>query len=165
MSCRWRERPLALAAATVGAIALTLGAGTAAPAGAPAFPQGATSFQSNCAMCHGTAGAGVPGLAPPITSYPARYAGSAEGRRQLALTLLYGLYGDIVIDDKHFDLRMPDFARLDDATLAATLNFVVFELGHAPAGVKPLEAAEIGAERGKSADGAAVREHRKGLVP
>jgi mono/diheme cytochrome c family protein len=163
MSCRRRARPAALAAATMAALALA--AGAAAPADPPAYPQGAASFQSNCAICHGAAGAGVPGLAPPISSYPARYAGSAEGRRQLALTLLYGLFGDIQIEDKHSDSRMPDFARLDDATLAATLNFVVFDLDHAPQGVKPLEAAEIAAERGKGLDGAAVREHRKGLVP
>ena len=163
MSCRRRSRPLALAAAAMAALALA--AGAAAPADAPAFPQGAASFQSNCAICHGPAGAGVPGLAPPITSYPARYAASAEGRRQLAMTLLYGLFGDIVIDDKHYDSRMPDFSRLDDATLAATLNFVVFDLDHAPAAVKPLEAAEIAAERGKALDGAAVRAHRKDLVP
>ena len=162
MSWRRRSRPLALATATMAALALAAGA---APADTPAFPQGASSFQSNCAMCHGPAGAGVPGLAPPITSYPPRYAASTEGRRQLALTLLYGLFGDIVIEEKHYDLRMPDFSRLDDATLAATLNFVVFDLGHAPAAVKPLEAAEIAAERAKALDGAAVREHRKSLVP
>ena len=55
--------------------------------------------------------------------------------------------------------------RLDDAALAATLNFVVFELGHAGAAVKPFAPGEIAAERGKSVDGAAVREHRAGLVP
>lgn len=163
MSRRRCARPLALAAATMAALAL--GADLAVPAEAPAFPQGATSFQSNCAMCHGPAGAGVPGLAPPISSYPARYAASAAGRQQLALTLLYGLFGDIVIEGKHYDLRMPDFSRLDDATLAATLNFVIFDLGHASASIKPLEAAEIAAERGKAVDAAAVREHRKGLVP
>jgi hypothetical protein len=104
-------------------------------------------------------------VAPPLTAYPARYATSAEGRRQLVMTLLYGLFGDIAVDDKHFDSRMPDFARLDDATLAATLNFVVFDLGHAPPSVKPLEAAEIAGERGKAVDGTAVREHRKSLTP
>jgi mono/diheme cytochrome c family protein len=163
MSHRRCARPPALAAATLAALALA--AGAALSADAPAFPQGAASFQSNCAMCHGAAGAGVPGLAPPITSYPARYATGAEGRRQLALTVLYGLFGGIQIEDKHYDSRMPDFARLDDATLAATLNFVVFDLDHAPASVKPLEASDIAAERGKGLDGAAVREHRKGLLP
>jgi mono/diheme cytochrome c family protein len=134
-------------------------------AGEPAYPQGASSFQANCAVCHGPAGAGLPALAPPLLSNPARYAASAEGRRQLAMTLLYGLFGDITVDGKHYDFRMPDFARLDDATLAATLNFVVFDLGHAPVTVPPLSAADLIAERAKPADGAAVRAHRQGLVP
>ena len=60
---------------------------------------------------------------------------------------------------------MPDFARLEDATLAATLNFVVFDLGHAPADLKPLTTGEIAGERGLALDGAAVREHRKSVAP
>jgi len=130
----------------------------------PAYPQGAAAFQGNCAVCHGPAGAGIPALAPPLSSYPARYAASVEGRRQLAITLLYGMFGDITVGQSHFNSQMPDFARLDDATLAATLNFVVFDLAHAPTGVKPLAAEEIAAERAHALDGAAVREHRKGLV-
>jgi hypothetical protein len=78
--------------------------------------------------------------------------------------VLYGLFGDILVDDKHYDFRMPDFARLDDATLAATLNFIVFDLGHAAASVKPLEPGEIAAERALVVDGAAVREHRKNVA-
>ncbi|GAC1693611.1 MAG: hypothetical protein PVS2B3_03100 [Steroidobacteraceae bacterium] len=148
-----------------GALAGWLAAARAADAPAPAYPQGAAAFQGNCAVCHGPAGAGVPSLAPPLLSYPARYAAGTEGRRQLVMTVLYGLFGDIVVDDRHYDFRMPDFARLDDAALAATLNFIVFDLGHAPAGVKPLAAAEIAAERAHVLDGAAVREHRKSLAP
>ena len=134
-----------------------------APPGA--YPQGAASFQANCAICHGPSGAGIPSLAPPLLSYPARYATSLEGRRQLAMTVLYGLFGDITVEDKHYNFQMPDFARLDDATLAATLNFVVFDLGHASADVKPLAAGELAAERAHPADGAAVREHRKSVAP
>jgi len=130
----------------------------------PAYPQGAAAFQSNCALCHGAAGAGVPGLAPPITSYPARYAATAEGRRQLAMTVLYGMFGEITIGDKRFNSQMPDFARLDDATLAAALNFVVFDLAHAAPDLKPISATEIAAERAHAMDGAAVREHRKSLA-
>ncbi len=126
-----------------------------------AYPEGAAAFQSNCALCHGPAGAGVPALAPPITSYPARYAATPEGRRQLAMTVLYGMFGEISIGDTHFNAQMPDFGRLDDATLAATLNFVVFDLARAPADLKPLTAAEIAAERAPAVDGGAVREHRK----
>jgi mono/diheme cytochrome c family protein len=137
----------------------------AADAPAPRYPEGAASFQTNCAVCHGAAGTGLPSLAPPLTSYPAHYAASAEGRRQLGMTVLYGLYGEITVDEKHYNFKMPDFSRLDDATLAATLNFVIFDLGHAPESVKPLGANEIAAERDHVIDGAAVREHRKGVVP
>ncbi len=137
----------------------------AAQAADPQYPDGAANFQANCSVCHGAAGAGLPSLAPPLTSYPARYAASPEGRRQLAMTVLYGLFGDITVEDRHFDFKMPDFSRLDDATLAATLNFVVFDLGHAPASVKPLTPADIAAERDHPTDGAGVREHRKSVAP
>src|ERR1700681_4412515 len=140
-------------------------AARAAEAASAACPAGFGSFQTNCAVCHGLAGAGLPSLAPPLLSYPARYAASVEGRRQLALTVLYGMVGDITVDDRHYTFQMPDFARLDDATLAATLNFVVFDLGHASAGVRPLDPGEIGAERAHPVDGAAVREHRMSVVP
>ena len=129
------------------------------------FPDGAASFQANCAVCHGAAGTGLPSLAPPLTAYPARYAATPEGRRQLAMTVLYGLFGEITVEDKHFDFKMPDFSRLDDAVLAATLNFVVFDLDHAPASIKPLAASDIAAERAQPLDGAAVRAHRKGVAP
>src|SRR5207302_1129646 len=105
----------------------------AADAVPPAYPAGFSSFQADCAVCHGPAGAGLPALAPPLLSYPARYAASVEGRRQLAFTVLYGMVGDISVEDKHYNFQMPGFARLDDATLVATLNFVAFDLGHAPA--------------------------------
>jgi len=170
-------KPSAVAAAVRGNAAVTLA--VAAIAGfvtalAPAtrtgaaeetaYPQGAVAFQSNCALCHGASGAGVPALAPPLTSYPARYAASAEGRRQLAITVLYGMIGDITVGEAHFNSQMPDFGRLDDATLAAALNFVVFDLAHAGPDVKPLTVAEIAAERAHALDGAAVHEHRKSLA-
>jgi len=155
--------PFAAAAAL--AVALTLAASPAAADAPPAYPQGAASFQTNCAVCHGATGAGLPSLAPPLLSYPARYAASAEGRRQLAITVLYGMFGDVVIEGRHYDFRMPDFGQLDDASLAAVLNFVVFDLAHAPSSVAPLASAEIAAERAHPLDGAAVREHRKSVAP
>ena len=156
---------LAVDLAALAALATAFAFSPAARAAdAPSSAQGATAFQANCAVCHGPAGAGVPGLAPPITGYPARYAGSPEGRRQLAMTLLFGMFGEISVGDAHFNAQLPDFARLDDATLAAILNFVVFELAHAPAETKPLSAEEIAAERAHPLDAAAVRAHRKTLA-
>jgi mono/diheme cytochrome c family protein len=124
------------------------------------YPGGEATFQANCAVCHGAKGAGQPSLAPPLTSYPARYATIGEGRRQLAMTVLYGMFGAIDVEQKHFDFKMPEFTQFDDATLAAVLNFVVFDLGHALQDTKPLTAGEIAAERSAPKDGTAVREHR-----
>jgi mono/diheme cytochrome c family protein len=144
---------------------LTIAPGFAA-ADSPAvrYSAGATTFQANCAVCHGAKGAGTPSLAPPITSYPARYAANDEGRKQLAMTVLNGMFGGIDVEQKHFDFKMPDFLHLDDPTLATVLNFVVFDLDHAADDVKPITAEEIAAERAHPVDGTAVREHRTKLL-
>jgi mono/diheme cytochrome c family protein len=134
--------------------------GFAADPATPRYPEGAATFQANCAVCHGAKGLGQPSLAPPLTSYPARYATIAEGRRQLAMTVINGMFGGIDVDKKHYDFKMPDFTALDDAALAGVLNFVVFDIGGAPADTKPLTAEEIAAERAHPLEGAAVREHR-----
>jgi mono/diheme cytochrome c family protein len=128
------------------------------------YPAGATAFQANCSVCHGVKGAGTPSLAPPITAYPAHYAANPDGRKQLAMTVLNGMFGGIDVEQKHFDFKMPEFTHLDDATLAAVLNFVVFDLDHASDDTKPLTAEEIAAERANPIDGAAVREHRTKLL-
>ena len=156
---------LAVALAMVASLATALGCTpNARAADTPSYAQGAAAFQTNCAMCHGPAGAGIPGLAPPLLSEPARFVASPEGRRQLAITLLYGMFGDITVGQSHFNSQMPDFARLDDATLVATLNFVAFDLAHAATTIKPLAPEEIAAERAHPVDGAAVRAHRKSLA-
>jgi mono/diheme cytochrome c family protein len=168
-----RERPLRTApsatsaplvtAATL-AVAFLPGLAAADPTSPVRYPAGATAFQANCAVCHGAKGAGTPSLAPPVTSYPARYATNDDGRKQLAMTVLNGMFGGIEVEKKHFDFKMPEFIQLDDATLAAALNFVVFDLDHAADDVKPITAEEIATERAHPVDGAAVREHRTKLL-
>lgn len=153
--------PAAVSALLIIAPPLTCHAADAVP---PRYSAGAATFQANCAVCHGTKGAGQPSLAPPLLSYPARYAGNVEGRRQLAMTALNGMFGGIDVEQKHYDFKMPEFAHLDDATLAEVLNFVVFDLGHAANDTKPLTSEEIAAERSHPSDGAAVRAHRAGVL-
>jgi mono/diheme cytochrome c family protein len=139
---------------------LTLPPCLAADQPQPRFADGAATFQANCAVCHGAKGLGQPSLAPPLNRYPARYASIAEGRRQLAMTVLNGMFGGIEVESKHYDFKMPDFSQLDDASLAAVLNFVVFDLAGAPDATKPLAPEEIAVERAHPLEGAAVREHR-----
>jgi mono/diheme cytochrome c family protein len=151
--------------ALAGVLLMTVAAlGVAAAPATPRYADGAKAFAANCAVCHGAAGAGQPALAPPLTANPARYAASAEGRRQLALTLLYGMFGDISVDQKHYNFKMPEFSAQNDATLAAVLNFVVFDLAAAADEIKPIGPDEIAAERNKSLDGSAVREHRAAVL-
>jgi mono/diheme cytochrome c family protein len=158
---RWRWSGAALCAccaiAASGAIAATEDGGSR-------YPDGAAGFQANCAVCHGRDGAGQPSLAPPLTSYPARYIAAPEGRRQLAMTVLYGMFGDVVVEQKHYNFKMPDFARLGDDVLAAVLNFVVFDLAHASQDSTPLSAAEIAAARSQPAGADVVRQHRAALL-
>lgn len=138
-------------------------------ADAPRYPEGAASFKANCAVCHGPAGAGIPGLAPPLTHYPAVYATHPEGRRQLAMMVLFGMFGDVVVEGRHYNFKMPEFARFGDEQLAATLNFVVFDLGAGalPAGgaaPAPIAGSEVAALRDPRLNGEQVRAHRDALL-
>ena len=161
-TARARSNALTVALLTITGSLASLSA-TADPATVH-YPAGVTTFAANCAVCHGAKGAGTPSLAPPVTSYPARYAATEEGRQQLAMTVLNGMFGGIDVDKKHFDFKMPDFMHLDDATLAAVLNFVVFDFGHPTEDTKPLTAEEIASARAHPVDGAAVRERRTKLL-
>jgi mono/diheme cytochrome c family protein len=143
---------------------LSAAPGLAADSAAPRFPDGASFFAANCAVCHGAAGAGQPALAPPLLANPARYAAVPEGRRQLALTVLYGIFGDITVEQKHFNFKMTEFSSQSDASLAAVLNFVVFDLAHAASDTPPIAPEEIAAGRATPMDGAAVREHRASVL-
>jgi mono/diheme cytochrome c family protein len=128
------------------------------------YPAGAAAFQANCAVCHGSTGGGTPSLAPPLTSYPARYIATPEGRSQLAMTLLYGMFGDVVVEQKHYNFKMPEFTKLGDDALAAVLNYVVFDLAHAGADSTPLTSAEIATARSLPLGADAVRQHRAALL-
>ncbi len=159
-----RQRLWAVLRWAAGAALAVAGAGAALAEGEPRYAEGAAAFQANCAVCHRASGAGTPGLAPPVTQYPPRFIAIPEGRRQLVLTVLFGMFGDIVVGERHYNFKMPDFARFDDATLAAVLNFVAFDLGHGAADAAPISAADVAAERARALDGSAVLAHRSEVV-
>ena len=156
MNARRRGLTACIAIAAV----LEVSAVGAEDASTPRYADGALTFQANCAVCHRATGAGQPGLAPPLLSYPARYLERPEGRRQLVLTVLFGMFGDIVVDEKHYNFKMPEFARFDDTTIAGVLNFVAFDLGHAPPTSVPLAPDDVARERVLALTGEAVRRHR-----
>jgi mono/diheme cytochrome c family protein len=124
---------------------------------------GALVFQKNCAVCHRANGAGTAGLAPPINTNPSRFAQVSAGRQQLIWTVLYGMYGDVTIDAKHYNFKMPNFANtLSDSEIALVLNHVLDQLNHNNE-FTPFTATEVTAERNLQLDGAAVLKHRATL--
>ena len=134
-----------------------------AAADGPGYPQGATVFSDNCAVCHGALAQGQAGLAPPLTGNPGRYVASADGRRQLADTVLYGLFGQITVGGQKFDFKMPDFGQLDDASLSAVLNYVAFDVAKASDGTA-MTAGDIAEARRTPLTGDQVRSQREKLT-
>jgi len=123
---------------------------------------GAQLFQKNCVVCHRTNGAGTPGLAPPLQTNPGAFAESPEGRKQLIWTVLFGMYGDVVINDRHYNFKMPIFGTLSDAEIAAVLNHVVGTLSNQPERAT-FTAQDVQNERGVVRDGSEVLKHRGAL--
>jgi mono/diheme cytochrome c family protein len=127
------------------------------------YPDGAKVFADNCAVCHGPTGQGQAGLAPPLTVNPGRYLASADGRRQLADTALYGMFGQITVGGQKFDFKMPDFGQLDDVGLAAVLNYVAFDVAKASDGT-PIAASDLADARRTPLTGEQVRNQRDKLI-
>ena len=124
------------------------------------FDGGKTVFDSKCVVCHQAGGNGQDGLAPPLTELPGRYATNDEGRKQLGLTVLNGMFGAISLDGKTYNFKMPSFKAMTDEELASVLNYVVFDLNAKHGDAKPLTAADIKSLRATEMDGSQVRAHR-----
>lgn len=76
-------------------------------------------YQRNCQACHGERGQGRDNLFPPLV-------GSdwlAMPDPALALLLLKGLRGPIIVDSKVYNGLMPSMANLNDRELAEVLSY------------------------------------------
>jgi len=113
---------------TLGALVLLATTGATVGAYAPNV-----EYALNCQGCHRADGAGTPGSVPPLAGSVARFLAAPGGREYLA--------------------QVPGVAQapLDDATLAAVMNWMLekFDHAHLPAGFVPYDAAEIGRLRTK----------------
>ena len=104
---------------------LPVAAAPAAPAAAApaAAPDGARLF-ARCAACHTATGAGVPGAYPPLGADFRDLATKPQGRRYIALVVIKGVTGPIMVEGKNYRGVMPAQSGLDDAAIAAVLNHV-----------------------------------------
>jgi len=99
------------------------------------FSMGRQKYLASCAGCHGSDGAGVNRMGPPL-------AGSewvTENEIRLSLIILHGMEGPIEVTGKKYDSPdilpvMPSHSTMDDASIAAILTYIRNEWGnHAPA--------------------------------
>ena len=112
----------------------------------PALATGPQTYSARCSMCPQPDGAGLPGSFPRVAGRVPVIARSPEGRRYLAMVLLFGIYGPITVDGKPISGMMPTMASLNDQAIADVLNHVM-TLQKAAGKVTPFTAAEIAAVR------------------
>ena len=106
---------------------------------------GRQHFLTVCAACHGSDGAGMPSLAPPL-------AGSewvTGSKAALIRIVLHGLEGPVDVAGRRYDApdilpEMPSFATLDDAAIAAVLTYLRTSWGNA---AEPVSTRDVGMTR------------------
>ena len=101
------------------------------------------ALYKRCAACHLPSGAGVPGAFPPLQSDFLSLAKKPEGRRYLALVVVKGLSGPLVIDGKTYRGVMPAQSALNDAEIAAVLNHVGTTIAKGDSGFRAFDEAEV----------------------
>jgi mono/diheme cytochrome c family protein len=141
-----------------------LALGVALPA--LAEDDGRALFVEQCAACHQEDGRGVPGIYPPLAGRIGRFVELPDGRAYLARVVIHGLFGPISVDERSYSGLMPPQPDLDDAKIAAILNYALAELSseQLPAGFAPLSAAEVAGYREPKATFSAMRKEREALL-
>jgi len=124
-------------------VAAFVGAGAMATAAPPSGARAAAPrpYVTTCQSCHKADGSGMPGVFPRLNGRVGPVARTADGRKWLISTILFGQSGPITVDGKTIRGAMPAFARMSDSDVAQTLTWL------AGSGPKPFTAAEVAAVR------------------
>jgi len=122
-------------------------------------------YDSTCALCHQTAGAGLKGQFPRLAGRVDRMASDPEARAFVIHTVLHGLAGRIEVDQTSINGVMPSFETLSNKDLASVLNYLISLGGTAARKVKPIAPSEIAAARSQPRlSSAQVHEQRTSLI-
>ncbi|MGE4620306.1 MAG: c-type cytochrome [Planctomycetota bacterium] len=104
--------------------------------------RGAAAFASSCALCHGPAGSGQPGLGPSLIDSP-----WLLGEESVPIRLvLDGLTGPVEVDGEIWDITMPGHREnplLDDEGIAAVLTWARRQWGHGADPIDPKTVTEL----------------------
>lgn len=97
-------------------------------------------FNGSCAMCHGTNGAGMARLIPPL----ARSDFIGADRRRAVAVVVNGYRGKLTVNGGEYNAEMPRLSQFSDAEFADILSYVFTAWGN-DAGV--VSAEEVAAAR------------------
>jgi ubiquinol-cytochrome c reductase cytochrome b subunit len=111
-----------LAAAAQAATTTSTGSGGAAN---PALAAGAKVFAANCSGCHGAAGLGSPGVAPPLAGNPF----VTGDPNQVIKVVLNGLKGETIMGQTYAAPMPPWKGTLSKSDIAAVISFIRGGLG------------------------------------
>jgi mono/diheme cytochrome c family protein len=147
---------IALGAIALGAIALGIGAPcfAAEPPGGDR-PAGAAVFADHCAVCHGAQAAGIPGFFPSLHEQVVAFAKMPQGRDYLVMVVTTGLAGNLKVGGVSYNGAMPAQSGLNEAEVAAVLNYLASDLGRNGSATAPLSAADVTQARARHSDGTA----------
>ncbi|WP_287417296.1 c-type cytochrome [Oceanithermus sp.] len=134
----------------------------AAAAETTATVDGKAAYAANCAGCHQAEGQGVPGAFPPLKGNPVL----VKDATYPALVVLFGLQGQIEVNGAAYNGAMPPLGHLDDATVAALVNYLLQEFNEEllPKDFKPLDAATVAELRKKALTPKQVQAFRQKLL-
>jgi cytochrome c5 len=100
---------------------------------------GATTFRSLCATCHGTDGKGLPSqLAPPLVG---NFRRMVENKDAMIRIVLHGLSGPV--EGKTYPDVMPPMGANDDEWIASVLSYIRYDLGLSERGFPGLVSPEF----------------------
>ena len=107
---------------------------------------GAAVYAGNCVACHQATGQGLAGIFPPL-------AGSSwvlENDARLVQILLFGVQGEMIVNEQAYNGVMPAFSQLSDAELAAVLTHIRASWGNA---ASPITAEQVAEGRARYPNG------------
>ncbi len=81
---------------------------------------GSELYTKHCANCHGIEGQGLQDLYPPIKG--ADYL--IENQADLVCLMRYGIDGEILVNGKKYDQKMPSLPNLSDVDLTNIINYI-----------------------------------------
>ena len=95
------------------------------------FALGRQHYLTNCAICHGSDGAGLKRFAPTLINSD----WVLGDEKRLALILLHGMEGPVKVDGKHYDVpdilpEMPAHSTMSDASISSILTYIRNEWGN-----------------------------------